>query len=562
MNIYICAIIVAICLTSCEEFIDIDPLDRISNEDYWRNTNDLENYLRQFYSMLSAPAETDSDHVISGIRLSEILNGERVPVSGNWISEWSRVRHINLFFDNYSKVEDDFEAYSQYLGEAYFFRSWIYYNLVTRYGDLPWYSSAIEIDEEDLYNKPRDTRTTVVDSILNDLDNAILYLDKRASTGNNRINKEVALAFKSRVALYEGSWQKYHKNTPFGTEGANPDKYFRICIEACDELINGDYWTGIYDTGNPTEDYYRLFGFDDMTEINEVLLYKAFNASEGLSNIKQSQVTYRTDDKGATWNMICSYLGRDGLPYDFNAIGLEYKGNAFLSKIANDCDLRLQSSIWMPGDLMAQSLSRYFERPAILGSAGFLCPTGFQIKKGANPQSPGAGFDFDRGSETGLIIFRYGEVLLNYAEALWEAEGVVAYDELNILRQRSGMPSFQVHDIIGAELSKYGYVISPELYEIRRERSVELALEGFRDDDLMRWAAHQLFQNQRPRGYPVSMEEFPDYPQDKIDEHGLIDFYKLELPIGYRFRADQDYLYPIPQDELSLNPNLDQNPGW
>ena len=186
-----------------------------------------------------------------------------------------------------------------------------------------------------------------------------------------------------------------------------------------------------------------------------------------------------------------------------------------------------------------------------------------KMKKSANPYSPAAGVPWDTyPGETGNIILRYGEVLVNYAEAKCELDNTVAYTQLNLLRERIGMPNFIVNPkSLDHNLVDYGYPISDELYEIRRERRVELALEGLRDDDYMRWAAHSLFKGKRPKGYPYSAEEFPNFTP-LVDENGLIDYYAKDLPNGYRFREGQDYLTSIPKDELTTNPNLIQNPGW
>ena len=165
-------------------------------------------------------------------------------------------------------------------------------------------------------------------------------------------------------------------------------------------------------------------------------------------------------------------------------------------------------------------------------------------------------------AETGLILLRYGEVLLNYAEAKCELDNSVAYEALNLLRKRAGMPDFSVNaQSLDKNKVDYGYSITDELYEIRRERRVEMALEGQRDEDYMRWAASALFKNKRPKGYPVDLAQNPNF-SSKVDENGLIDYYKGVMPSGYQFRDKQDYLYSIPQDELTLNPNLKQNPGW
>jgi len=554
-------------LNACENFIDLDPLDQITVDNYWKSTNDLENYMLQFYpvfynytAMVSELA-THSDDMVHGSP-SEIMNGERTLRSGNWRGEWTQIRNVNIFFANYEKCQDAFSAYQHYVGEAHFFRAWFYFNLLKMYGDLPWYPEVLQLDSEEALTRARDPRTTVADKILEDLDRAISYLDPRSKTGNCKISKEAALAFKTRVALYEGTWQKYHARTPFGTAGANPDKYFQACVSAAEELMSGNYSVGIYNTGNPDADYFKMFGLVNMGNINEVILYRAFNYAEGFGNTVEGYLSYNANEKGATWGLISSYLGRDGQPYDYPGLAETTKGNAFLTKIATDCDPRLKSTIYIPGDLRGAAVGLVFDKPTIGAGVLQLCPTGFQIKKTTDPYSRGAGQTWEIGSETGLIILRHGEVLLNYAEAKCELDNSVAYEQLNLLRERAGMPGFSVNSRSSdPNLTDYGYTVSDELYEIRRERRVELALEGLRDEDDMRWAAHALFQGKRPKGYPLSQEEFPDYNKP-VDESGLIDYYENTLPSGYQFREDQDYLYSIPQDEITLNPNLVQNPGW
>lgn len=554
-------------LCSCENFIDLQPMDKITMDDYWSTSTELEYYTRQFYpsfcpwTQMVADMATNSDDMIIDSP-SIIMDGVRSKTTGNWTGEWTSIRNVNIFFEHYTKCKSGYDAYKQYLGEAYFFRAWFYFNLLKKYGDVPWYSHVIEMDDTEALMRPRDSRLLIADSILADLDNAITHLELRKDVGNNRINKEAALAFKTRVALFEGSWQKYHANTDFGTAGADPAKYFKICVEAAEELMKGDYKVGIYSTGNPDEDYYRLFGFDNMSDINEVLLYRAFNAAEGAGNSTQGFITYNSNSKGITWELVSSYLDKNGKPYDYLNTAATNKGNAFLTKIAEDCDVRLKSTVWIPGDLMSVGENTYFNGPTVEGGALQLCPTGFQVKKTANPSSPAAGKSWETQAETGLILLRYGEVLLNYAEAKCELDNSVAYEALNLLRQRAGMPDFTVNaQSLDKNKMDYGYSITDELYEIRRERRVEMALEGQRDEDYMRWAASALFKNRRPKGYPADLAQNPNL-SSKVDENGLIDYYKGVMPDGYQFRDKQDYLYSIPQDELTLNPNLKQNPGW
>jgi len=557
-------------LISCEPFLDRPPLDAVGTESYWKSAQDLENYILQFYPMFPehgslaynqvARKDDRSDNLITDIA-NEYLNGEMTVTTQGWKNDWNEIRGINIFLANYQKCEDEFSLYKHYLGEAYFFKAWFYFNLLKQYGDLPWYSEPLYPESEELLQKARDPRTLVVDSILQCLDNAVTYLDKLddLEEGNNRISKEFALAFKTRVSLFEATWQKYHSSTPFSTPGALPQKYFSECIDAAEELMSGDYTVGIYNTGNPDNDYYSLFGKSDMGRIDEVIFYRAYNVEDNLGHNTPLYSTIFPGRMGVTWDLVSSYLSQDGEAFPYLEVSDTAKGNAFLTSIAENCDKRLKSTIWIPGDLQITSNGLIFELPAIDKTGENFCPTGFQYKKYSNPDAP---VSSGNEAETGLIIMRYAEVLLNYAEAKYELDGTVAYTELNLLRERAGMPPFQViSQSSDPNVIDYGYAITDELYEIRRERRVETALEGLREDDLKRWAAHTLFLGKRFKGYPFSETEFPDY-SPPLDEFGRIDYLMEQIPSGYQFRPERDYLDDIPQSELLLNPNLSQNPGW
>ncbi|SFT90461.1 Starch-binding associating with outer membrane [Algoriphagus locisalis] len=552
----------------CESFIDHAPEDQIAVGDYFKTANDIENYVKKYYAGLPTHgsgnqplSETSSDNLIVAVP-NAVIQGSRAPRNGQWTGEWDDIRSINILFDNLENVQDDMSSYAQFLGEAHFFRAWYYYEKLQTYGDVPIYTSQLLPGDEGLY-KAQDPRTEVADFILSELDLAFQYLGARASVGNARLNKETALAFKTQVALYEGSWQKYHAGTVFGTSGADPNKYFQEAVQAAETLMNGSYTVGLYNTGKPESDYYDLFGKDNMSDINEVLFYRIASTSEQLGHELQFYTTRRTRDMGLTWSMITSYLGKDGKPYDYTGLTQTVKGNDFLRKIAEDTDPRLHATVWIPGDLRVASSGQIFDKPFLTGGSEELCATGFQVKKFSNPFSSAAGADFGGLSQTGRIYFRYGEVLLNYAEAKYELDGTIAFEALNLLRDRVGMPAFEVisQSEYGANLMDYGYAIDDALYAIRNERRVELALEGQRPDDFRRWAAHSLVVGKRPKGYPFAQDEFPGFTP-LLDANGQTDYFQTQLPNGYGFRPDQDYLTSIPSDELVLNPNLRQNPGW
>lgn len=552
-------------ITSCsDDFLDRPPLDKIGTDSYWRTSNDLENYVIQFYGIL--PTHLGYDNAIGyEIRNSDNLiyiapnnemNGTRGASSGRWTNDWSEIRGVNIFFDNYQKCEDDFENYKQYLGEAHFFRAWFYFELVKKYGDLPWVNTELfpESVEELLQN--RQPRTVVVDSILADLEKAKEYLPLLSEGSNLRLNKETALAFISRIALYEGSWQKYHAGTDFATSGADPNKYFQTSVTAAEELMNGNYSVGLF------SDYYESFGQDDMSDNEEIFFHRAYNLSDGFGNDVQYATITNPVGNGITWSMVSSYLDKSGQPFDYLEASKTLKGNAFLSHLEDQVDPRFFATIWTPGALMIDEDQRFFDKPFLDQVSLNHNPTGFQLKKFSNPSSIGAGKGGAFSGETGYIFFRHGEVLLNYAESLYELKGEVAYEALNQLRLRAGMPEFKIiPQDQDPNLEEYGYSISDALYEIRRERKIELAYEGFRANDYKRWAAHALFKNKRPKGYPFDQSEFPNL-NVLLDENGLIDYFQEAMPNGYQFRENQDYLNSIPLEELTLNPSFTQNPGW
>lgn len=583
-NIFLPAtlLIFSFLFTSCEDYLDREPLTQIGNDAYWKSKSDLENYTLQYYTslpafgivgtytgLLSWDATRGVDTQITGVP-STTLNGSRSPVTsgGNWT--WENIRSVNVFFDNYWKCTDPFDSYKHFVGEAHFFKAWYYFEKVRVYGDVPWFTKPLETDSEELY-KARDPRTMVVDSILWNLDKAIEYLSplKSVDGGSNRLNKEVALLFKSRVALFEGSWQKYHAGTPFATAGTDPKKYFRIAADAAEELMDSQYTTGIYTTNNPEDDYCKMFSLIDQSGNKEALLWKRYDTGLNMGHSFQIYVSDRTAGISVTLEQVQHYLNRNGEPYDYIETGKSVKGNNYLTRIAEDCDPRLSQLVWIPGMVMWDNGygKGVFAKPFLDQSGEYLNNTGFQYRKGNDPKDAqaGGGVSWNTNCITGSIVFRYAEALLNYAEAKCELGEQVDYDKsINLLRKRAGMPDFKVQsDPNRVRYADYGYTISDELYEIRRERTVELACEGFRYDDIRRWAAHNLIKGKRPKGYPLDKAEWEGAKMNyTVDENGFVDPYSGQIPSGYNFKPDRDYLDCIPLNEITLNPNLEQNPGW
>ncbi len=574
-------------LSCSEEFLDRPPFEEINNDVYWKTATDLANYTLQFYPAFPAYNNLGSASYLGllgwdGMRGSDtqissspstVWDGTRAPVTqvtsdGNWV--WENIQNVNTFFGNYARCADPFDQYKHYLGEAHFFKAWFYFEKVRLYGDVPWFTNSLAMDSEALY-KARDPRAVVVDSILAHLDKAVEYLSllQDAPGRNNRLSKQAALLFKSRVALFEGTWQKYHRGTPFATTGAEPEKYFRQAVAAAEELMQPAYGLSLYTNNAPESDYCRLFSLKDQSSNSEVLLWKAYSVSLNLSHSFQIYVSDRTAGISITMEQVHHYLDRDGKPYDYFTIGRATKGNAFLSRIKAACDPRLAQTIWTPGAVMWDNgFGRgVFTKPFLDKSGEMLNNTGFQVRKGNDPAAPlaGGGAQWSQSDETGAIVFRYAEALLNYAEAKAELGEPVDYGKsINLLRRRSGMPDFVVQsDPNRSRYADYGYPVSDELHEIRRERAVELGAEGFRYDDIRRWAAHALLKGKRPKGYPFDPAEWTGQNINyKTDANGFLDPFVGQIPNGYGFNVDRDYLESVPTNEITLNPELTQNPGW
>lgn len=568
-------------LASCS-ILDQPPLDRISNDQYWKTPNDLENYTLQFYANfptfrtigghylgnIGNDAFTGSDHQITQTPATQLNGTRNTTISGgNW--NWTGVRSVNIFFENYGKVNAPASNINHYVGEAHFFKAWLYFERVKQFGDVPWYTNSLQLNSPELYT-PRTPRTAVVDSILWHLDRATekLSLLKDAVGGNNRLSKEAALIFKSRVALYEGTWQKYHAGTPFGTTGADPKKYFRAAADAATELMTpGKYKVGI--VGTSATDYTTLFASTNLSANNEVVLWARFDKTlNTFSHNFQQYVTSFTNQVSVTYELVQNYLGKDGKPYDYAALAKTTQGAAFLGKLATNCDPRLNQIIWTPGETMWDNSAGkvLFVKPALDKAGEAKNFTGFQLRKGADPKDPTAGGaqGFSTACETGAVIFRYAEALLNFAEAKSELGETVDYaTSLNLLRKRVGMPNFTVQaDPNRSKYADFGYTLTDELYEIRRERAVELACEGFRNDDWKRWRAHSLFAGKRPKGFPFLKSEFAASLVVPTDADGFVDAFKSSIASGYQFKIGRDYLESIPINEITLNPKLIQNPGW
>lgn len=568
-------------LGSCSKYLDRAPQDQITTQDYWKIPDDIKLYVNQFYTSLPAHVQyteigtfgldNNSDNMIGQLvhrRLAGLntindgsYNWHGSITTQNW--NYTNIRNVNYGLENYGTVNGAQADIDKYVGELYFFRAYFYFHMVKTYGDVPWINKVLGVDSEELFGT-RTPRNIIIDSVLNDLNRAVVQLPLKSAAEANRLNKEVALLFKSRVALYEGTWQKYHANDEFGTPGANWAGYLQTAATTARELI--DLNTASLYQGDPDNYFKPLFAAQDMNGNPEILLWKRYGADLQLFHSTVPSIR-SGGNTGVTKQFVDSYLCEDGLPISVSPL---YQGDHTLSDAVTNRDPRLRQTIWIPGDpaYFSQSgeILEYFTTSWLSRQeGGERNITGYQLKKGFSSEAysvPGGHTQTE-----GSVVFRYAEALLNYAEARAEL-GELTQDDIDIsvnkLRQRAQMPDLVIAAIVTDPDWDFPE-LSPVINEIRRERRVELFAEGFRFDDLARWAGMELIIGTRPKGAYFVQSDYPTLTPGVdifLDENGYVDPFQVALPAGYGFQLNRDYLVAVPQQELTLNNNLDPNPNW
>lgn len=573
-NLIYALIVLLVCTASCNKILDRPPLDRITDKQMTFSATEMRLYSNQFYPDFPGWNLGDftggifwndnpSDNMVHGNynANAQVSGTVTVPTNSDGVNwNWSKVRAVNYFLANYHISTDPPGNINTFVGEMYFWRAWYYFDMLKKYGDLPWFSKPLTADDEEELYGPRLKRNIVVDSILGDLDRAITLLNTPATAELLRINRGSALAFKSRVALYEGSWEKYHTGTPFGVEGSDPNKYFRASADAAEELMNANYYQ--IPAYEPNRNYWRIFNQKDLSANTEIILWSKFDKALGLTHAGQNMLPWEGSNTGVSKQLVDYYLAADGQPISISPL---YLGDDSIAQEVANRDPRLAQTIFVRGHprryVGADTIK--FEEPDINKLPNLRSTTGYMIFKGSAPD------DADRtGAVTANIVFRYAEVLLNYAEAKAEL-GEITQDVLdatiNKLRDRIQMPHLTI--AVGFVDPAWDFpALSPLLNEIRRERRIELALEGFRFDDIMRWRAHHLLT--RPL-YGARYAQFEDKVFDPplnnipVNSEGYI-FPYLNSPAvnGWQFDPGKNYLLPIPTNELVLNTELEQNPNY
>jgi starch-binding outer membrane protein, SusD/RagB family len=595
MKKYILYLSAAFFLASCnDDFLDKYPQTSVAPEEFFKTEEDLELYVNGLLTMAgpgSYLGDQSSDNLATtgAIEIKSIMTGSpsSQTITGGW--NWGTLRNINYFLDNYTKATGTEEGIAHYVGLGRYYRAMFYFNMVKRYSDVPWFETTLSPGDEDLY-KPRDSREMVMSKVMEDLDFAMANVRESVPTGTPDV--WAVKAFAARVALYEGTYRKYHSE--LGLEGTS-SQFLEKAKTVAQEIINSGLFS-IYNSGKPSSDYASLFGAQNLLGNPEVILANIYDSSKDRGSNNNTGI-FGDYEQSPSKDLVMSYLMKDGSRFT------EMEGYEKLGFVAEfkDRDPRLSQTIVYPGWVRQPDSNPYIQNL----SKNF---TGYHQMKGYVNS-----IDNVEVSSADFPVYRFAETLLIYAEAKAELDELNQGDldmSINVLRQRAGMPNLDLAMANGNPdpflISKYPNVSSSNqgvLLEIRRERRIELALEGYRFDDLMRWNAGKLLENIPMGMYFPGLGKY-DMTGDGIEDIILVDK-ESSIPVGdekeknslgvaliyYKagtidenvdvflsegknggnmvtetkarnFVEPKYYYRPVPIQQVTLNPNLTQIFGW
>ncbi len=554
--------VLLILFTSCNKFLDRQPLDAVPANQYLFAESDLAAYSARQYGRLPSHAgyglgtfsiDNNSDNQAgTGENGLFVLQRTRVPQSGgSW--EFSGIRDVNYFISNVKprletgQLTGNDSNIKHYLGEMYFFRAFIYFDKLVALGDFPiikqWISEEYETVRE---NSKRRPRNEVARFILQDLDSAVYYL-RDVAPASNRLTKNAAYLFKSRVALFEGTWLKYHKGTARvpagpGWPGASKDYLNAFTINIDQEISffleqAKSAAKVVADNISLHNNYEALFNSNTLNSVPEAILWRQYNQNLTPS-VNHFVVGYIQrnggGNSGFTKSFVESILMSNGLPI-YSALS-GYQGDINDESLFAGRDNRMYYNILKEGDILTTKAViteykdangiGYFYRPPITEIAENRSTTGYSVKKGLTTD-PSQGPTLP--SITASIVFRAAEAYLNYIEANYELNGSLDENSINYwkaIRQRAGVNTDYNITIQATDLNKENdlakfsgsNLINPTLYNIRRERRIELAAEGFRLNDLKRWRSLDNMKNYIVEGFNLWDENYLKYTQP---ENGL-----------------------------------------
>lgn len=570
--------------------MDRYPETEITDVKFFNTISDLETYTNSFYEYLNyayTDVATDNVVYIEEDYFYSLLRGEIDHRNvGKW-EGWDKIRNVNYMLVNASKVQGSEEEINHHIGVARLFRAYLYYDLVKEYSDVPWYNKPLETKDEDLLYKSQDSREIVVDSIMADLDYAVKNIKENNS--KTRFNKWSALALQARIALHEGTFRKYHTELNL----QNGDKFIQVARDAAKSIMDSGKYSISYDTFEGKGVYESMFCNTNLTQNPEMIMIIDFDLA--LRRFHNSKIVLNYNF-GLSRSLVEDYLviNEDGTSMPFQQIQ-NYDKIGYLD-ISKNRDPRLKQTLMQPGFKQPGSKEAERIKPGL----------------GGYPQTKYFPLTFDQLSwattYTDLPFIRLSEIYLIYAEARAELNELTQGDldlTINLIRDRVEMPHMNL-SVISTTIDpiqekRYSNVSGSQkgaILEIRRERRVELASEGFRYDDLFRWKVAHLTAVNSEGAYidklglmDVTGDGEPDIAivknqadADAISQE-LKDKYKLTIYIleketfyltegdkgfismtaqkdKFTFENPKYYYKPIYEQDMLVNPNLYQNKYW
>ncbi|GHE29804.1 RagB/SusD family nutrient uptake outer membrane protein [Sphingobacterium griseoflavum] len=584
--------------SSCNDgFMDLSSETEINKESFFNTANDLDLFIVGMYNfsglgIYQADATTDNASTTGNNEIKNLMTGNATAttITNGWgHDDWAQLRKANFYLENMRKAQISDSEKAHYEGLGRYFRARFYVDKVKRFSDVPWIDKALEANDNDYLFAGRDPRAFVVDKIMEDFEYAAQHVRPTSALG--AVNKWVVLQEYSRFALYEGTYRKYHNELDLkSTSTAFLEKAYTLSNQ-----VMSDGGFQIHNTGNPESDYASLFFNESLDNNREVVLGRFY--ANNVLNADDWPGMFGNYEYYPLRDLLQSYLMRDGSFYSSQP---GYERFSFVKEFENR-DPRLSQSYAYPGwelvysHTYAQGQGLYVQQLA-KNFSGY-----HQIKGFPNT------LNVEQRRNLDIPLYRYAEVLLNFAEAKAEL-GILTQADLdrsiNLLRLRAGMPQLSLSQGIDPVMSaQHANVESAQrnmVYEVRRERRVELAFEGFRFDDLMRWNLGKLLEKKREGIYfsglgkhDMTGDGIPDL--ELLPASATIPAVKEKNSLGrelqyYRagtftqdvgvflsqgnsgtvetiersgtFEAPKYYYRPIPQNEIRLNPNLTQIFGW
>lgn len=582
-SIIICCGLLLLAAQSCD-VLDTTPVEFVSTEETFDNATEetLQSYCNNFYPDLLGghgafggysfgmmEGDFQSDNILPWDANTVAFSQHVISTSDDsW--KWEVVRACNSFLEYYNRAPLAESVKQRYAGEVLFFKSLDYFNKVRRFGDVPWYDHVLVPGDEDLY-KARDSRTVVMANVLKDINQAIAWLPAKSKTGVSRVSKDAALALKARMCLFEGTYRRYH-------DIAGDTEFLEAAYDAAGELMKPEYGYSLFRGSKPSQAYHELFIQADYNDNPEVILSREYDPSLGGANNVSRMIGVGETPIGFSRDAVEDYLcAATGKP--ITLCGCEgHTHHTTLVAELNNRDPRLLQTVASP-EAGEHSYQLEGKRAGIgvLLSGLYHSSTGYAVAKFFNRE------EFSTVHNMGTQdapIFRYAEILLVRAEAGAELGKDPELDKtVNALRDRVG---FAHHLTASPEqdpklVAEYPVIKGQNanlIREIRRERRVELMAEGLRYSDLMRWACG-LRLNAPKLGIIPDIAANPDdqtaYTQKEYDilsedlgfVDGALDIYtrRMSNPVP-NFTEPKNYLFSIPTNQIGLNPNLTQNPGW